>query len=144
LTSRKDITLHNQYEQGISKEENAKRRKLGVIADIFITSTNALSEKGELINCDGEGNRVAAQIFGSDKLLLIVGVNKIVKDVEAGLERIKTIAAVKNAERLNKKAASFGKEPNYSGDDISQKYGVIKSDKKGRTTIILVNETLGY
>ncbi|MDR0666089.1 MAG: lactate utilization protein [Campylobacteraceae bacterium] len=144
LENNKEIELFNQYESGISEEENTSRRKKGITADIFITSTNALSVKGELINCDGSGNRVAAQIFGSKKLLLIVGSNKIVKDIEAGFERIRSVAAVKNADRLNQKAASFGKKTNYTGDDISKKYGIIAQDTPGRIVIIFVNEILGY
>jgi L-lactate utilization protein LutB len=144
LISRKDIVLYNQYEDGITKEENTKRRKLGLTADIFVASANALTKEGELVNCDGEGNRVAAQIFGPDKVLLIIGINKLVNTIEDGLERIKNIASVKNAERLNKKAAQFGKEPNFQPEDISKKYTIIKSDIKGRIVIILVNEPLGY
>ncbi|MDR1008121.1 MAG: lactate utilization protein [Campylobacteraceae bacterium] len=144
LENNKDIKLFNQFEDGISKEENTNRRKKGITADIFVTSTNALSVKGELINCDGDGNRVAAQIFGSKKLLLIVGSNKIVKDIKAGFERIRNIAAIKNAARLNEKAASFGKNTNYTGEDISKKYGIVMQDTPGRTVIIFVNENLGY
>ncbi|MDR2636053.1 MAG: lactate utilization protein [Campylobacteraceae bacterium] len=144
LTNNKEIKLFNQYEDGISKNENTRRRKEGVIADIFVTSTNALTLGGELVNCDGEGNRVAAQIFGSKKLLLIVGSNKIVKDIEAGFGRIKNVAAVKNAERLNEKAASFGKKPSYTSENISKKYGIITQDTIGRIVIIFVNEPLGY
>jgi L-lactate utilization protein LutB len=144
LTSRKDIILHNQYEDGISKEENTKRRKNGLIADIFIASTNAITQEGTLINCDGEGNRVAGQIFGSNKLLIIAGINKVVKDINDGFERIKNVAAVKNAERLNKKALTFGKNINVTAQSISKKYGIIQQDVLGRISVILVNETLGY
>ncbi|MDR1554711.1 MAG: lactate utilization protein [Campylobacteraceae bacterium] len=144
LKSREDIVLYNQYEDGISKEENTKRRKRGLIADIFVTGTNALTQDGTLVNCDGEGNRVAGQIFGSNKLLIIAGVNKIVNNINEGLERIKNIAAVKNAERVNKKASIFNKTPNATAQSISSKYGIIQKDTPGRINIILVNETLGY
>ncbi|MDR2789796.1 MAG: lactate utilization protein [Campylobacteraceae bacterium] len=144
LISNKDIKLINQYESGISKEENTRRRKEGITADIFVTSTNALTLEGELVNCDGEGNRVAAQIFGSKKLILIVGKNKVVRDIQSALERIKTVAAVKNADRLNEKAVTFGKEPNFTGENISKKYGIITQDTPGRTVIIFVDEYLGY
>ncbi|MDR3177794.1 MAG: lactate utilization protein [Campylobacteraceae bacterium] len=144
LVSRKDIILYNQYEEGISKEENLKRRKKGMVADIYVTSTNAITKEGWLINYDGAGNRVAAQIFGSDKLLIIAGVNKIVNDIHEGLARIKNIAAVKNAERLNKKALSFGKAANATAQSISSKSGIIHKDIRGRISVILVNETLGY
>ncbi|MDR0580218.1 MAG: lactate utilization protein [Campylobacteraceae bacterium] len=144
LISRKDITLHNQYEDGISKEENLKRRKTGLIADIYITSTNALTKNGWLVNYDGAGNRVAAQIFGPDKLLLIVGVNKIVNDTQEAIARIGEIAAVKNAERINEKALKFGKEADVTAQSISNKFTIIKKDTPGRISVILVNEPLGY
>ncbi|MDR0467851.1 MAG: lactate utilization protein [Campylobacteraceae bacterium] len=144
LVNNKDLKVFNQYEQGIDMEENMRRRKMGMIADIYVTGTNALTMNGELVNCDGSGNRVAAQIFGSDKLLIVVGINKIVKDVDAGFLRIKEIAAIKNVERLNEKAIKLGKEPKYTIENISHKFTSISGDTKGRTTIILVNEELGY
>ncbi|MDR2081110.1 MAG: lactate utilization protein [Campylobacteraceae bacterium] len=144
LVNNKEIKLINQYESGISKEENTRRRKEGITADIFVTGTNALTANGELVNCDGEGNRVAAQIFGSKKLLLVAGKNKIVRDIQSALERIRTVAAVKNAARLNEKAVTFGKEPNFTSENISKKYGIITRDAPGRTIIIYVDENLGY
>jgi len=89
------ITLFNQYEKGISMEENTQRRRQGMLADLYITGCNAITQTGELVNADGAGNRVAAQIFGPKKLLLIVGINKLVPTLEAGFERIKTVAAEK-------------------------------------------------
>jgi len=144
LINSKDLKVLNQYEKGIDMKENIRRRKEGMIADIYVTSTNALTMNGELVNCDGSGNRVAAQIFGSDKLLIIAGINKVVKDVDAGFLRIKNIAAVKNAQRINEKAMQLGKESKYTAEDISHKFVYINGDVMGRTTIILVNEELGY
>jgi hypothetical protein len=68
-------------------------------ADIFITGTNAITLDGKLVNIDGAGNRVAAMIFGPSKVILVIGVNKIVKDVDAALERIHQMAAPVNAKR---------------------------------------------
>lgn len=144
LVNNKKIKLYNQYEEGISMSENMKRRKEGMTADIYVTSTNALTQDGEFVNCDGSGNRVAAQIFGSDKLLIVAGKNKLVKSVVDGFERIKNIAAVKNVDRLNQKAIKFNKEPYHTVESISNKFVYINSDVKGRTTIILVDEELGF
>ena len=52
-------------------EENENRRKNGLLSDLFITSINALTKNGELVNIDGTGNRIAAQIFGPKKVLLL-------------------------------------------------------------------------
>lgn len=144
ITQLSNITLFNQYEKGISMDENIRRRREGMLSDLYITGCNALTENGELVNADGSGNRVAAQIFGPKKVLLIVGKNKIVKDIEAGFERIMSVAAVKNIDRMNSKAVQMGKDPKYNLDNIGNKFTYINGDEKGRTTIILVDEELGY
>lgn len=125
-------------------EENENRRKNGLLSDLFITSINALTKNGELVNIDGTGNRIAAQIFGPKKVLLIVGKNKIVENIEDGYERIKNVVVPKNIERLNKKALQFGKTPKYSAQNIMNKMSVIFQDAKDRINIILVNENLGF
>ncbi|MBE0495352.1 MAG: lactate utilization protein [Campylobacterales bacterium] len=138
------ITLFNQYEKGISMEENTERRRQGMLADLYVTGCNAITQTGELVNADGSGNRVAAQIFGPKKLLLIAGINKLVPTLEAGFERIKTVAAQKNIDRMNAKAVEMGKEPRYDWDNIANKFAYINGDTPGRTTIVLVKESLGY
>lgn len=145
LLENKEITLHNQYEAGISMEENIKRRKQGLISDIFVTSTNAITKDGKLVNADGSGNRVAALSYGPTNVLLIVGINKIVDSLEDGFKRVMDVAATKNIDRMNKKAISFGKEPKYNLDNIARKFSWIKADDEiGRIIIILVDEELGY
>ncbi len=144
LLNKKDITLFNQYEDGISMDENIKRRKQGLVSDIFVTSTNALTKDGKLVNADGSGNRVAAFSYGPTNLLLIVGVNKIVENLELGFKRVMEVAAIKNIDRMNKKAISFGKEPKHNIDNIANKFSWVKADDKDRIIIILVDEELGY
>jgi len=144
LTQQEEIQLSNQYEVGITMEENLERRRQGMISDLYITSCNAITQKGELVNADGDGNRVAAQIFGPRKVLLIASKNKIVESVKEGFGRIRGIAAPKNIERMNAKAISMGKEPRYNEDNIANKFVFITADKPGRTTIIIVGEELGY
>ncbi|MCT7639144.1 lactate utilization protein [Aliarcobacter butzleri] len=145
LLENKEIILHNQYEAGISMEENIKRRKQGIISDIFVTSTNAITKDGKLVNADGSGNRVAALSYGPTNVLLIVGINKIVDSLEDGFKRVMDVAATKNIDRMNKKAISFGKEPKYNLDNIARKFSWIKADDEiGRIIIILVDKELGY
>lgn len=144
LLNKKDITLFNQYEDGISMDENIKRRKQGLVSDIFVTSTNALTKDGKLVNADGSGNRVAAFSYGPTNVLVVVGVNKIVENVEAGFKRVMEVAAVKNIERINNKAIEMGKEPRYNLDNIANKFSWVKADDKDRIIIILVDEELGY
>jgi hypothetical protein len=144
VCSLQNITLYNQYEEGITMEENTQRRREGILSDLYITGCNAITQNGELVNADGSGNRVAAQIFGPKKVLLIAGVNKIVSDIQAGFERITNVAARKNIDRMNEKAVQMGKKPHYDLDNIANKFTYINGDVVGRTTIILVNEELGY
>ena len=145
ILNKKDITVFNQYENGISMEENIKRRKQGLVSDIFITSTNAISKDGKLINADGRGNRLAAFSYWPEHLLLIVGVNKIVENLEDGFKRVMEVAAVKNIDRINNKAIEMGKEPKYNLENIANKFSWVKADdEKGRIIIILVDEELGY
>ena len=144
LINKKDITLFNQYEDGISMDENIHRRRQGLVSDIFVTSTNAITKDGKLVNADGSGNRVAAFSYGPKNVLVIVGINKIVENLEAGFKRVMEVAAIKNIERINNKAIEMGKEAKYNIDNIANKFSWVKADDKDRIIIILINEELGY
>ena len=69
-------------------------------ADTFITGANAISMDGQMVNMDGIGNRVAAIIYGPKSVLVIAGVNKICKDLEAAVQRVRTVAAPTNQQRF--------------------------------------------
>ena len=144
LVNKKDITLHNQYEAGISMEENIKRRRQGLVSDIFVASTNAITKDGKLVNADGSGNRVAALSYGPTNVLVIVGINKIVENLDLGFKRVMEVAAIKNINRINNKAIEMGKEPKYNLENIANKFSWVKADDKDRIIIILVDEELGY
>ncbi len=144
ILKQKNLKIFNQYESGIDMDENIKRRREGLLADLYVTGCNAITQNGELVNADGSGNRVAAQIFGPKKVLLIVGKNKIVPTIEDGFKRIMDIAAIKNINRMNAKALEIGKEPKYNLENIANKFAYINGDEKGRTHIIIVNKELGF
>ena len=144
LISRDDITLFNQYEKGITMEENTSRRRNGMLTDIYVSGTNAITKDGKLVNADGSGNRVAALIFGPKKVLIVAGVNKIVDTLEDGFKRLMEVAATKNVDRMNNLAKINGKEPRHNLDNIANKFTYIKADVQDRINIILVNEDLGY
>ena len=80
-------------------EENLRLKRRALTADVFVTGTNALTLDGALVNVDGHGNRVAAMLFGPEKVIIVVGINKIVPDVEAALARIREVAAPRNVAR---------------------------------------------
>jgi hypothetical protein len=75
--------------------------KKTLLTDVYFTSSNAVTLDGALVNIDGGGNRVAAMTYGPDKVIVAAGINKICKDEAAAWERIKMVAAPKNAKRLN-------------------------------------------
>lgn len=129
--------------------------------DIYLCSCNALTEDGELYFVDGGGNRVASVLYGGKRVILIVGSNKIVRDLEGAILRVKTIVAPKVAARngfrtyctYNGRCISidFGKTGMADGcrsaDRICSDYVVIsrQNDRnKNRITVILVGASLGY
>ena len=144
IVGNKDITVFNQYEKGISMEENINRRRKGMLTDLYVTGTNALTRDGKLVNADGSGNRVAAMIFGPKKVLVIVGINKIVENIEDGFKRLMEVSAVKNIDRMNSKAIEMGKTPRHNLDNIANKFTYIKADEKDRMVLIIVDEELGF
>lgn len=78
-------------------------RKLANCANVYITSANAVTQTGEIVNIDGTGNRVAMTAFGPEVCYYVIGRNKITANVEAAYQRCKHVAAPKNAQRLNLK-----------------------------------------
>jgi len=117
-------------------------------ANYFLTSSNAITKTGEIINTDRTGNRVSSMIYGPDKVIIIVGKNKIVNTIEEGLDRIKKIAAPLNAKRLklNTPCTKTNKCMNCnSQESICCSTVIIRRQfKKDRITIIIINENLGY
>jgi NAD-dependent dihydropyrimidine dehydrogenase PreA subunit len=97
LIERGNEVLFHWLESTPEGMDNA--RKNAEQADIYISSTNALTEEGQLVNIDGVGNRVASMIFGPKKVFILCGINKITKDLDAAMQRIKD-NAYKNARRL--------------------------------------------
>ncbi|MEE1049663.1 MAG: lactate utilization protein, partial [Clostridia bacterium] len=130
-----------------------------LLADTYLCSANAITEKGELYNVDGTNNRVAALLYGPKSVIVIAGVNKIVKDLEEAVVRVKTIAAPLNCKRLGKKTYCAEKGVCYtlsgeadkitdgcqSPDRICRNYVVSGPQvQKGRIKVILVNRELGF
>lgn len=81
-------------------EDRPETFKKAAAADWYLCSTNAITMNAKLINIDGNGNRVAAMFAGPRKVMLVIGKNKLAKDLESGMERVKTVACVKNAQRF--------------------------------------------
>lgn len=95
-----DYRFSDRTDPALTEEERLEVFKTAVGCDFFFCSSNAVTENGELINVDGTANRISSVCFGPKSVIMIVGVNKIVPDVNAGLLRIKKISAPLNTERL--------------------------------------------
>jgi hypothetical protein len=93
-------TIYDHWDKSKSPEENFDARRKQLISDYFLTSLNAVTMNGELVNIDGAGNRVAAMIFGPKHVIAIAGFNKIARNIDEAIWRTKNIASVKNARRL--------------------------------------------
>lgn len=117
--------------------------------NIYITSANAFSETGELVNIDGTGNRVASSLFGHEKVYFVISTNKLVPTLQDAIWRARNVAAPLNAKRLGLKTPC-AKEGNHcfncSSPDRICNALVIYLDKMDdiNMEIVLINEPLGY
>lgn len=137
------------WSRKVSPEEDIIIRRGHLTCDVFISSSNAITEDGKLVNIDGMGNRVASMIFGPKKVIVIAGTNKIVKEVHAGIERIRNIATPMNVKRAGGTTPCVTdvcdlkkcQPPNRHCHVITI---IEKTPIKTDTTIILVKEELGF
>lgn len=132
----------------LSAEEKMEVMRKQQVCDVFLSSSNAVTLEGYLVNIDGNGNRVAAMTFGPKKVIIVVGVNKVTKDLEAAYHRLEIIAAPKNNKRLNlsNPCTKLGSCADCRGASrICRIYSVMKK-KPSLTdiTVVVVGEDLGY
>lgn len=148
LKDNPDFEVINTFDKSLPEAQKFELRRLALMADLFITGTNAITEDGHLVNLDMIGNRVAAIMWGPKNVLLIVGRNKICGNIEDAMYRIKNYSAPVNCMNLNKKTpcAKTGFCHDCASPDRICNYWTIteKSFQKGRIKIILVNEDLGF
>ena len=143
----KEIWRHGDPKWSPTEKMDVMRREL--TCDLFLTSANALTADGRLVNIDGNGNRVAASIFGPKRVVFVVGRNKIVDGgIDAAIDRIKREACPPNCRRLNKKTpcAATGICADCSSPDRICSVTVVMDRRPSRTDIqvFLVDENLGY
>ena len=147
LRERDDIAL---YDRATAKnaEEMGDIFRRAFYADSYLMSANAITLDGELVNIDGNGNRVAALIFGPKQVIVVAGMNKIVSNEEEAIRRARNMAAPPNCIRLNKNTpcAATGKCADCMGSDTICCQTVVtrRSRDAGRIKVILVGEELGY
>lgn len=133
------------------KAPNSEARKQAMkdclLADVFITGANALSMDGQMVNIDGNGNRVAAIVYGPESILVIAGMNKVMDTVEAAMVRARTIAAPMNKQRfdLQTPCEITGTCGDCKSENCICNQILITRNSKpaGRIKIVLVGEELG-
>ena len=129
--------------------EEAKAMYLRAFStDVYLTSANAISEDGVIVNIDGNGNRVAAITWGPKKVIFIIGMNKVAQTVEAALSRARGTASPINAQRFDIKTPcqidGMCHNCNSPESICSYVHFLRNSRNKGRHVVVLIGEDLGY
>lgn len=133
-------------------EETPEGRKNAILksrdANFYLTSSNAITEDGEIVNVDGTGNRVATMIFGPKKTIIVCGINKLSENLVEALDRVRKNAAPPNSKRLNRKTPCCKTGECHDCDSPERICNVttIIHKKPGNIDLelLLINENLGY
>lgn len=149
----------DRYEKGLTREQIDERFRECFFADVYLSSSNAVTENGELYNVDGHSNRIAAIAFGPKSVVIIAGYNKITGNLKEAEERVKQLAAPQNAKRLNVNTycSAHGEcrslqneyceitDGCFGDSRICCNYLICAKQRvKNRIKVILVQEELGY
>lgn len=143
-----DYNFLDRYTPGLTPDQTLEIQRKAFFADTYVTSVNAITEDGELFNVDGNGNRVAALTYGPTQVVVIVGHNKLVKNLDEAFERNRSVSGPTNAKRLNKKTPCV--QTGYcmeceSPDRICNTYVVTKRQNiPNRIKVIILNKSFGY
>ena len=141
-------TVYDHWEKGLSPEEVHEMRIKQQTCDLFLTSVNAVTKRGELVSVDGAGNRLSAMLFGPKAVIIVAGVNKIVEDIPEALERIRNVAAPLNARRLGRRppCTETGECSDCESPQRICRSTLIMERQSTLTdvTVVLVGEKLGY
>lgn len=148
LVRASDVKFLDRYAKGLTKEEINAIHHEALNADIYLTSTNAITTEGCLYNIDGNGNRVAAMIYGPKDVYVVTGVNKIFESEEEAIDHIKNVSAPANAIRLNRQTgcAMTGKCVNCMSEQriCSAYVKLARQSNKDRIHVIIMRQELGY
>jgi hypothetical protein len=142
-----DYQFFDRY-QPVPFEETVEIYRQSMLADFLVTGTNAITRKGELVNVDSSGNRVAGMIFGPRRVIVVAGANKVVKDLDAALQRLKEIApmnAVRNGHQTPCRETGRCMDCQIQAR-MCNSIGIINNGKKfpGRISVIMVAEEIGF
>jgi len=147
LLKNSDAEVLDTLDRTVPNKDLAQRRRQALHVDLFITGTNAVTETGQLVNLDMLGNRVAALTFGPKNVILLIGRNKLVANIDEAMYRIKNYVAPINAMRLDMKTpcvkTSYCEECKSPARICNTWTITEKSLPKGRVKIVLINQDLG-
>ena len=147
LKDKEDMEVLDTMDRSVPAEEFMERRRQALLVDLFFSGTNAVTESGQLVNLDMIGNRIGGLTFGPKNVVVLVGRNKLVPDLETAMYRIKNFVAPANAMRLDMKTpcvkTSYCEECNSPARICNTWTITEKSFPKGRIKMVLINEDLG-
>ena len=133
------------------KDAAPATRAAAATAQVYLLSANAIAETGQIVNIDGTGNRVAAAMYGHERVIFVAGINKLAPDLAAAIDRARNIAAPLNARRLGCKTPCALSEPMRCHDcaspgRICNVVSVLerRTGGVGQMDVVLVGEPLGY
>ena len=129
------------------RDEVVKIYERAFTADVYLSSANAISEDGVIVNIDGNGNRVAAITWGPKKVIFVIGMNKVAQTVEAALARARSTASPTNAARFEIKTPCQADGVCHncnSPESICNYVHFLRNSPRGKHTVVLVGEELGY
>ena len=143
----KENTVYWHWADG----DRAKAQENAAAAEVYILSANALAETGEIVNIDGNGNRLSAMFYGHRRVVFVVGVNKLTPDLPSAIDRARNVASPLNARRLQRKTPCALSEPMRCHDCRSPERicsgMAILIEKMGsipQMDVLLIGEELGY
>jgi hypothetical protein len=142
------LDVIDTFDRSVPRYESVDMRRRALTCDIYLTSTNALTMDGKLVNLDGTGNRVAAMAFGPKNVIIVTGANKLCQDVDSAMRRVKEYAAPVNSMRLDRKTPcvkTLKCEDCSSPERICNSWLITeKSMPKGRIKVVLLEESWGF
>ncbi len=147
LLEEKQISVIDR-DKAKSPEERVRLMKQALTADVFLTSTNAITMNGELLNIDGNGNRLAAFCYGPDSVIVIAGMNKVATDIDTAMKRARAEATIPNTFRTNSntpcritgKCSECTMPDTLCGQILVTRY----CRPNNKIKVILVGENLGF
>lgn len=148
LQKNPELSVIDSFAPGMSRKQKIYWRRQALLTDLFLTGSNALTQKGQLVNLDMIGNRVGGITFGPKHVVLFIGINKITANLEEAMHRVRTIAAPRNAIRHEGFRTPCHKTgvcmDCNSPDRICNVWTITeKSYPAGRIKVILIGEELG-